>query len=196
VSNLNLIKVWDPVTRLWHWLLAVIVTTGWVFGEFMSFDTVVWHFYLGYSVLGLLAFRLVWGFIGPAPVRWSLIFPRPTALKNYISHITKREPSGTAGHNPLGSLSVLMLLLLLLAQATTGLFIETEDFFESGPLYNLVSQSTVDTLTWLHHLISKLFLGMVILHLTAILFYRFWKHEDLIKPMITGWKWVRKDADK
>jgi len=192
MSKLERIKVWDPVTRLWHWVLAAAVITNWIFGEFMSFDTVSWHFYLGYTVLALLGFRLLWGFVGPAPVRWCSLLPRPAELMSYIGKVGKREPSGTPGHNPLGSLSVIALLLVLAAQAGTGLFIETDDFFESGPLYGYVSEATVNSLTWWHHFLSKVLLALVVLHLVAILFYRLWKREDLLQPMITGWKWVRR----
>jgi cytochrome b len=197
MSKLELKKIWDPVTRFWHWILAALVITNWVFGEFMSFDTVIWHFYIGYAVLGLLAFRLLWGFLGPAPVRWRSLLPRPAELMGYLSKVGKREPSGSPGHNPMGSLSVIALLLVLLAQAGTGLFIETDDFFESGPLYGYVSEATINSLTWWHHTLSKVLLVLVGLHIAAILFYWLWKHENLVKPMITGWKWVRtRSADR
>jgi len=191
MAPLERVKIWDGVTRLWHWLLAVVVITNWIFGEFMSFDTVVWHFYLGYTVLGLLAFRLVWGLIGPAPIRWTTLWPRPRTLLAYLKTVRRREPSGTPGHNPLGALSVLALLLVLAGQAGTGLFIESEDFFESGPLAGYVEQATLYQLTWWHHFFSKVLLGLVALHLAALLFYAVWKRENLIKPMINGWKWVR-----
>lgn len=195
MSKLELKKIWDPLTRFWHWLLAMAVVTNWVFGEFMSFDTVTWHFYLGYAALGLVGFRFLWGFIGPEPVRWSRLFPRPVTVMKYLATIGKREPSGTHGHNPLGSLSVIALLIVLLAQAGTGLFIETDDFFESGPLYGYVSDATISSLTWWHHFLSKVLLALVILHLVAILFYRIWKRENLVMPMITGWKWVRQKPE-
>jgi cytochrome b len=194
VSQLELKKIWDPVTRLWHWVLAAVVITNWIFGEFMSFDTVTWHFYLGYAVLGLLGFRILWGLVGPAPIRWRSLFPTPTALIAYLRKIGSREPSGTPGHNPIGSLSVLALLLVLAGQAGTGLFIETDDFFESGPLIGYVSEATVNSLTWWHHFLSKVLLALVGLHLAAIIYYRVWKRENLVKPMITGWKLVRKKS--
>jgi len=193
VAKLELRKIWDPVTRLWHWVLAGVVITNWIFGEFMDFDTVRWHFYLGYTVLGLLLFRVVWGVIGPEPVRWRWLIPRWRELLAYLRTVGRRQPSGTPGHNPLGSLSVLALLLVLAMQAGSGLFIESDDFFESAPLSGYVSESTVNSLTWWHHLLSKVLLGLVVLHLAAILFYRVWKGENLLKPMITGWKLVRKE---
>lgn len=186
-------KIWDPVTRLWHWVLAIVVVTGWCMGEFMSFTTIQWHFYCGYTVLGLVAFRCVWGLVGPVPVRLRALIPSPAALFRYLKSIGQRTPSGTPGHNPLGSLSVLAMLLLLTAQATSGLFIESDDYFESAPLAYLVSDAVTDRLTWWHKLLSKFVLGIVALHVAAIVYYLVWKKENLIVPMITGWKQVRRD---
>ena len=189
-------KIWDPVTRLWHWVLVLSVGVGWSFGKFMSFDTVQWHFYLGYLTLGLMIFRYLWGFVGPAPVRLRALLPTPGNLLKYLRHVGQRTPSGTAGHNPMGSLSVILMLLAISAQAATGLFIESDDFFESGPLAGYVTEATVSRLTWWHHLNADFILILVVLHVSAILFYLIWKNENLIKPMITGWKWVKRDHDK
>tara|TARA_R110000868_G_C10972732_1_gene770820 strand:- start:11258 stop:11848 length:591 start_codon:yes stop_codon:yes gene_type:complete len=188
-------KIWDPLTRLWHWVLAVVVSLGWFFGEFMSFTRIEWHFYCGYTVLGLLAVRFIWGFIGPTPIRFSSLFFRPSALLHYARTLPKRSPSGTPGHNPLGSLSVLALLLLLAAQALSGLFIESDIFFETGPLAYLVTEATMSSLAWWHGLLAKCILVVAVLHVAAIFYYWLWKKENLIKPMITGWKWVKRAKD-
>jgi len=181
---------------MWHWVLVLAVGVGWSFGKFMSFDTIQWHFYLGYLTLGLMIFRYLWGFIGPAPVRYRALLPTPTNLMSYLRHVGQREPSGTAGHNPLGSLSVILMLLAITAQALTGLFIESEDFFESGPLASYVTEATVSRLTWWHRLNADFILILVVLHVSAILFYLIWKRENLITAMITGWKWVKRNNDK
>lgn len=196
MQNYSLEKIWDPLTRLWHWVLVVAVSAGWYFGEFMSFTTVKWHFYCGYVVLGLMAVRLVWGLVGPKPIRLRTLLPSPSALRAYIGTLGNRTPSGARGHNPLGSLSVIVLLLLLTAQAATGLFLESEDYFETAPLYSAVSDSTVATLSWWHKLLSKFVLVVTLLHVAAVFYYWIWKKENLIRPMITGWKWVRKPTDK
>lgn len=188
-------QIWDPVTRLWHWVLVLAVTVSWSFGRFMSFDTIQWHFYLGYLILGLMVFRCLWGFVGPRPVRFSSLLPTPGNLLEYLRHVWQRQPSGTAGHNPLGSISVMLMLLAITAQAVTGLFIESDDFFEYGPLAGYVTEATVSRLTWWHHLNADFILALVVLHVSAILFYLIWKNENLIKPMITGWKWVKRDSD-
>ena len=195
MQDYKLEKIWDPVTRLWHWVLVLSVSVGWSLGKFMSFDTVQWHFYVGYLVLGLMLFRLLWGFVGPAPVRMHALLPRPTGLLHYLSEIGQRKPSGSPGHNPLGSLSVILMLFAISAQAVTGLFIQTDDFFEYGPLNNYVSEAMVNRLTWWHHLNADFILILVVLHIAAILFYLLWKKENLIKPMINGWKWVKRNPD-
>lgn len=186
-------KIWDPVTRLWHWTLAIVVTTGWCLGEFMTFSTIEWHFYCGYAVLGLLAFRLLWGLVGPRPVRLTALVPSPRSVFAYLGTLARREPSGAHGHNPLGALAVLAMLCVLIAQACAGLFVESDNFFESGPLAGEVPETFRDRMSWWHALLSKVILGLVVLHLAAIAFYRVWKRENLVLPMITGWKWV-KDA--
>jgi len=193
LSDLQREKIWDPVTRLWHWILMLAVGIGWGFGRFMSFDTIEWHFYLGYLTLGLILLRGLWGFIGPAPVRIRALLPKPAELWRYLRHLGRRQPSGTPGHNPLGSISVMLMLLAIGAQAITGLFIVSDDFFESGPLASYVSEATVNRLTWWHHLNADIILVLVLTHVGAILFYLLWKKENLVKPMLTGWKWVKRE---
>ena len=178
---------------MWHWVLVLSVGVGWGFGRFMTFDTIQWHFYLGYLTLGLMVFRYLWGFIGPEPVTYRALVPTPSGLFAYLRRIGQRKPSGTPGHNPVGSLSVILMVLAITAQAVTGLFIQSDDFFEYGPLASYVPEAVVNRMTWWHHLNADFILALVILHVGAILFYWIWKHENLVKPMITGWKWVKRD---
>lgn len=193
MNKLQREKIWDPVTRMWHWVLALAIVVNWSFGTFMSFDTVEWHFYTGYLILGLLAFRLLWGFVGPRPVRFrTFLNNTPASTWQYFKTLTRREPSGTPGHNPLGSLAVLAMLTVIAGQGFSGLFIEADDFFEYGPLNGYVSEATVKFMSGWHHTLADVILVLVILHVVVILFYLFWKRENLIKPMINGWKWVRR----
>ena len=194
MEGLKLEKIWDPVTRLWHWVLVLVISLGWSFGKFMSFDNIQWHFYIGYLVLGLMLFRFLWGFVGPAPVRYRAIIPTLAATLNYLRHIGRRAPSGSPGHNPVGSLSVIAMLIAITTQAVTGLFIESDEFFQYGPLAGYVSEAMVNRLTWWHHFNADLILVLVVLHVSAILFYLVWKKENLVKPMITGWKWVKGES--
>lgn len=185
-------KIWDPLLRGFHWLLAASVVTTWLLGKFGPAQMTL-HFWLGYFIIGLLAFRLVWGFIGPETARFSHFVRGPGAILRYASGMFRREPSYFHGHNPLGALSVIAMLALLAAQATTGLYVDPEDYINVGPLADTVSSATRKTMLSLHHIMSSLIFVLVLLHVGIILFYRFWKRENLIEPMVTGWKEVRKD---
>lgn len=191
-EDLQRVKIWDPVTRLWHWAIATSVIAGWCVGEFRSFSIIQWHFYLGYTTGGLLLFRYLWGFIGPAPIRYRTLFATLPGLLGYIRHSGSRKASGTPGHNPLGVLSIFAIVLALTLQVTTGLFSEDDGLFSAGPLSSEVSSSTVRLMTKFHDINAKVILGLVTLHVSAIVFYLIWKRENLITPMLTGWKWVRK----
>jgi len=189
-------RVWDLPTRLFHWALVGTVCTGWYLGEYRSFSTIQLHFYCGYATGALLAFRLLWGLVGPRNIRLSALFPSPRRLRDYLKHVLRRSPSGVAGHNPIGSLSVIAMLLLLLTQVGTGLFSEDDSLFSKGPLANYASEAMRLELTAVHYISSRLILAVVILHVAAILFYYIWKRENLIRPMITGWKSVKDDSSE
>jgi len=113
-------------------------------------------------------------------------------LLAYAATLTKRKPSGVEGHNPIGALSVLAMIAALIVQIVTGLFSEDDGLFSEGPLSEYISDSTVLTMTSIHHYTSRVILGLIALHIAAILFYWIWKRENLIRPMISGWKWVKK----
>ena len=184
--------VWDPVTRIWHWLLAASVITGWTIGEFGTFSIIEWHIYVGYCTGALVVFRYAWGWIGPVPVRHRTLFASLRDVPPYVRQVGYRRPSGVPGHNPVGALSVIAMVLALTIQVVTGLFSEDDDeFFFSGPLASEVSSGTVETMTDIHHLFSEVVLVLVGLHVAAILFYLVWKRENLVTPMLHGRKWVR-----
>ena len=186
--------VWDPATRLWHWLLAASVTTGWILGEFRTFSIMQWHIYFGYLTGALLLFRYAWGWAGPAPVRHRTLIASLRDVPAYARQAGRRRPSGVAGHNPLGALSVIAMMLALTAQVVTGLFSEDDALFFSGPLASEVSSGVVGMMTGYHHLFAKVVLALVALHVAAILFYLVWKRENLVTPMLNGRKWVRDGA--
>src|SRR5699024_5059310 len=158
----------------------------------MTFDTVRWHFYGGFVILGLLGFRLLWGVLGPAPIRFRNFRPAPKRVLRYLGGVGKREPSGAPGHNPLGALSVYAILLVVAAQGVSGLFIEADDFFAAAPLHGYVSAHVASFMSSWHHVLPLVILILVVLHVAAVLFYLLWKRENLIGPMFHGWKWVRR----
>ena len=180
------VRVWDLPTRLFHWALVTavvgLVITGNVGGEAM-----VWHFRLGYAVLTLVLFRICWGFIGGHWSRFTSFVHMPWTVWGYLR---RRGGQDTPGHNPLGAYSVLGLLLVALAQASAGLMSDDE-ILAAGPLVAKVPPEWVSLASYLHTEVIKLVLiGLVLLHIAAILWYRFKKDQNLVKPMITGDKVV------
>ncbi|AGT07477.1 cytochrome b/b6 domain-containing protein [Paracoccus aminophilus] len=186
------IRLWDPLLRGFHWLLAFFVIAAWCLGQFGPLKMTL-HFWCGYVVIGLLAFRLIWGFLGPKPARFSTFLRGPGTVLTYARGFLAREPSHWPGHNPLGALSVIAMLAALIAQVTTGLISDPDDYINVGPLASYVSSATRSKAVGLHELGGSVILVLVLLHLAVILYYCFWKREDLVKPMLTGWKDVKRD---
>ncbi|MGB0722970.1 MAG: cytochrome b/b6 domain-containing protein [Gammaproteobacteria bacterium] len=170
--------VWDLPTRLFHWALVVLILTSWASHEL----EVSWaHRWSGYAVLTLILFRIVWGFVGSPTARFSQFIRGPGAV---IAYLQGRHPE-SAGHNPLGALSVVALLLLVGGQAVSGLFTTDEVLF-SGPFLPAVSEATAGRIGWWHETGFNVLLGLIALHISALLYYRFAKGRNLIKAMISG----------
>lgn len=188
------VRVWDLPTRLFHWLLVFcivgLVATAQVGGNAMQ-----WHGRLGYAVLTLLMFRLLWGFVGGHWSQFRSFIYKPGSLMDYLGG--RSHPDHLVGHNPLGAGSVFAMLLVLLAQAATGLFADDEAGF-TGPLNALVSTERGLAFTWYHRNPGKwLILALVALHIAAIVFYIVRKRQALVRPMILGDKvldWEAKSA--
>ncbi len=140
-----------------------------------------WHAYCGYSILTLLIFRIVWGLVGSTHARFVNFIPSKTTLMNHLSGKSK----AVLGHNPLGALSVLALILVLLIQAITGLFSDDEIAFQ-GPFAKYVSESVVGIFSQIHEANSSFIYVLIALHLVAIFYYQKIKGENLIKPMLVG----------
>lgn len=187
------IRLWDPLLRGFHWSLAFFVTLSWCLGQFGPAKMTL-HFWSGYVIAGLLIFRLIWGFVGPAPARFAHFLRGPGAIRDYARHMLMRRPSHWPGHNPLGALSVIAMLAALATQVTTGLISDPDDYINVGPLAKHVSAATRSAAVGWHELGANLILILVLMHLGVILFYRHWKHEDLITPMLTGIKEIPEDA--
>lgn len=180
---MHTVRVWDLPTRLFHWALAIcvvgLIVTANVGGNWMN-----WHLRLGYGVLTLLLFRLVWGIVGGYWSRFASFIYAPGTVLAYLKG--QGRPEHRVGHNPLGAFSVFALLAILLLQVGTGLFSDDEIAF-TGPLVSLVSGDTVSRATSYHKNVGKLIvLALVVLHLGAIAFYKLVKKDNLVRPMISG----------
>lgn len=176
-------RIWDLPTRLFHWLLVMcvlgLIITGNVGGLWMD-----WHFRFGYAVLCLLIFRVLWGFVGGYWSRFASFVYSPSSLLLYwrgqspqLHHV---------GHNPMAALSVFALLTALLVQVFTGL-LSDDEIFHRGPWAVWASYEWIESASRYHKEVGKLVvLGLVLLHLVALLFYKFVKHQSLVQAMVTG----------
>lgn len=177
------LRIWDLPTRLFHWLLVLavvgLVITGNLGGEWMTL-----HFRLGYVVLALLLFRLAWGFVGGHWSRFSQFIYSPLTLVRYLRG--QSRPEHELGHSPTAALSVLALLLVLSLQVASGLLSDDEIAF-TGPLSRFAPSEWVSLATAYHAEWGKLVLiGLVVLHLLAIGYYKWIKKTPLVAAMITG----------
>lgn len=182
-QSLCRVPVWDLPTRIFHWLTVILIAGGWLSQQYGDFQ-LTWHKWNGYLLLTLLVFRMLWGVVGSSTARFSHFFAGPLTVWRYLRQ-PGHQPS--LGHNPLGSLSVFALLGLMLAQAVSGLF-ATDDIFFNGPLRAVVSSEVADWLDQLHRHAYDWLLVLVGLHISAVLFYRLVRRDNLIKPMVTGYK--------
>lgn len=173
-------RIWDLPTRLFHWSLVALVIAAFVTAK-IGGGAMVWHGRIGLAILGLLVFRIVWGFVGSTYARFAQFVRGPAAIRAYLKGTWKGQ-----GHNPFGALSVLALLGVLSLQAATGLFSNDDIAFE-GYLYSLVGSELSGKFTGIHHLLEKALMLLVALHIGAIVFYTRVRKHNLVKPMLTGW---------
>ncbi len=184
-QTLQTVTVWDLPTRLFHWTLVALVIAQWWTAQ--SSGTMDYHVWGGYTVLALVLFRLIWGVVGSETARFADFVRGPGAALEYVKALQRGETPLYLGHNPMGGWSIVAMLVLLLVQVGTGLF-ANDDIVIEGPLYAWVSKDTSDLLTTVHRLNFNLLLLVIVVHISAVLFYLRVKRENLIHPMLSGRK--------
>ncbi|WP_372771544.1 cytochrome b/b6 domain-containing protein [Pseudoalteromonas sp.] len=170
-------QVWDGFIRFFHWSMVALIALLYYSAENSLMEL---HFVAGFSLLSLLATRLIWGFIGSDTAKLSALIHSP---KNTLAAI-KGAAQETPGHNAAGSYMVIAFLILLVTQAVTGLM-TTDDIMYDGPLVAMVSGDLSSLAGSLHHQIFDWILIAIALHITAIVVYKL-KGKALVPPMITG----------
>ncbi len=178
--NTRKIRVWDLPTRLFHWLLAACIVALLISGK-VGGEAMVWHARFGMLALALVVFRLVWGVLGSHYARFAEFVKGPAAVLEEI----RGTASLKSGHNALGALSVLAMLLVIGAQATLGLF-SSDDIAFDGPLARHVSDAVVDFATRWHLRLQWVVIGLVVLHLAAIFWHQRIRKHNLLGPMVSG----------
>ncbi|QEW08057.1 cytochrome b/b6 domain-containing protein [Nitrincola iocasae] len=181
------VKVWDWSLRVFHWSLPVLLFLLWFSAtQSENFDAIEHHMLLAQILLGLMIYRIIWGFIGTPAARFSRFITGPRSWRGYAMSIIRRQPLAYMGHNPLGGLMVLVLLGALSFQLLTGLFTD-DDILFSGPLASTASQDTVSWMSSWHRRFFDWILILIGVHLLAIVFYKL-LGEGLVKAMFTGRK--------
>ena len=173
------VRIWDLPTRLFHWAIVLLVPALWWTQEIDRLDL---HILLGETMLGLVLFRLIWGVIGSSTARFAGFVCGTGAVLRHL----RGKTAEAFGHNPLGGWSVVAMLLLLSVQVGLGLFVSDEDGFNCGPLSHLVSYDSARILAHRHETVFYILLGMIAVHVAAILYYLAVKRDNLVTPMVTG----------
>ena len=168
----NRILVWDIPTRVFHWSLALSFAGAWLTAESERYRDV--HVMLGYTLLGLIAFRLVWGLVGTRYARFAEFVRAPSAAIRYLKSLFSRQPEHHVGHNPAGAIAILLLLLLGLATGISGWMTYNElggEWLEEG-----------------HEILASLMLAMVGIHIVGVVAGSLIHRENLARAMVTGYK--------
>lgn len=184
------VRVWDLPTRLFHWALTLLIVMQYATGQFGALD-MTWHIRGGYAILVLVLFRIAWGFAGSQTSRFAEFVRSPGAVWRYLRLQFAGVTQTSIGHNPLGGWSVIALLLSLVVQVASGLFAR-DDLDNEGPLAAHVSRQTVKLMRAVHSWNENVLLLLIALHVLAVLLYLLLGKQNLIVPMITGYK--RADA--
>jgi len=174
-------KIWDLPIRIFHWGLVAAIATSWIS---MKLENMEVHVISGACVLGLLVFRLLWGIWGASTAQFHRFIPSPIKLLNYLRGRTA-DNLISIGHSPIAALSVIAMLAAIAFQTLTGL-VSDDDVYTTGPLIEFVESDFSEWATGMHSTNSDILLGLMALHIAAILYYKFVKKLSLVKPMVTG----------
>lgn len=182
----RMVRVWDPLVRLFHWGLV----TGFAIAFLTEDDLLAVHVWAGYTVLGFILFRLLWGLVGPQHARWSDFLKSPAEIIAYVKDAVGFRAARYLGHNPAGGAMVVALLVSLTATGLTGLAVYGAQEL-SGPLAPVLSglsEGWGHVLEDVHEALANLTLLLVVLHLAGVAFTSLQHRENLVKAMITGLK--------
>lgn len=166
------VKVWDPFVRIFHWSLVIAFVTAWTTGE----EWKSLHENAGYAVAGLLALRLIWGFVGTRHARFGDFVYRPSTVLAYLADTVRMRAKRHVGHNPAGGAMVIALMLLLAATASTGIMMTTDAWWG------------IRWVEEVHEVLANLTVAMVALHLIGVLVASLEHRENLVRSMFTGRK--------
>jgi len=203
------IKVWDPLIRIFHWSLVLFFAIAYISGE-SDFEAV--HAWAGYIIVGLIAFRMLWGLIGSKHARFSDFVYRPATIKRYLKSLLSRHPKHYLGHNPAGGAMVLMMLVMLALVSWSGLLTYAAEgkgpLAAGSPITISNAYADDDWSGWgegkrghkgddfwedIHEAAANMMLLLIAMHLAGVAVSSLLHGENLPRAMITGRKKVRSE---
>lgn len=166
------VKVWDPFVRIFHWSLVALFAIAFVTG-----DEIEWlHLVAGYLIAGLVALRIVWGFIGPRHARFADFVKGPRAVATFLKQSARLEAPRRLGHNPAGGMMIVALIAALIGLSVTGILMTTDAFWGSKAMEHI------------HEFLANGTLVLIALHVLGVIVASFEHGENLVMAMITGRK--------
>ncbi len=185
------VRVWDPLVRIFHWSLVAAFTVAYLSGEGED-EWLGLHSVAGYTVLGLILVRLVWGVIGTRYARFSSFVYRPSAVVEYLKQLLLLRPPRYLGHNPAGGVMIVALLISLVLTSVFGLAVYGAEE-GAGPLAGMfagTSEYWAHALGEVHEFFANLTLFLVVFHVAGVAVSSLLHRENLVRAMFTGSKRV------
>ena len=178
--------VWDLPTRIFHWTLVLLVSTNlFLFGPTGGLATII-HMTAGYAILGLLLFRLAWGFLGSPRSRFADFVQPWSSVKAYIKGLLRFAPPRSVGHNPLGGWMIMVMLVALTAAAITGVFASGRH--AAGALADVVPVDLTALAGDIHEFLGNFMIALVIVHIAGVAVDWLLTRENIVKSMVNGRK--------
>lgn len=174
------VRVWDLGVRVFHWTLVV----SFAIAYFLYRED--YHPWLGYLIFGLVAWRVVWGFVGSPYARFTAFLYSPRETVQYtFSALRLGDAKEYLSHNPMGALMVFLLLMSLTGQTVSGAMLYAAQDL-SGPLAGLIPTEWEDWLEPLHEILADVLAVMVVCHLAGVAWATWWHRENYVRAMVTG----------
>ncbi len=186
----RIVKVWDLPVRLFHWLLV----TAFFLAYFTEDELMTIHVWAGYTVLGLVLFRIIWGFVGTRYARFSSFLCSPSGAFAYLKDVLLLRAKRYLGHNPAGAMMIVLLLIGVFMTAVTGIIAYAADE-GAGPLAGIVTRNG-ELWEEVHELSADFTLFLVFLHVAGVVVESLLHRENLVKSMIDGNKRVEESVGR
>ena len=189
----NTVKVWDPLVRFFHWSLLLSFLLAFVTED----DFLTLHVYAGYSILALLAVRIVWGLIGTRHARFADFIYSTDTIKQFIKDTLSFKAKRYIGHNPAGGAMILLMIISLIITGITGIAVYGAEE-QAGPMASWFAQNSHfwgEAFEEIHEFFANFTLLLVFVHVAGVIMESFIHKENLVKSMITGLKSAATESD-